>query len=395
MFSAQEKQSIFVLVSIYFSRMIGVFIAIPILALYAEQMDGFTPMKVGIALGILGLTQALLLLPMGLLSDYWGRKKVLLIGFSLFTAGSIICADAQSLDQLIFGRAIQGMGAVAGVLLALTSELIRAENRSIAMAIIGGSIGLSFGIALVLGPWIASQYNFANVFWLCSILGAICILIIAIKVPSKNPTQSTEITALNQLNKSIVDNILSNRQLMHFNLSVSILHFMQMSLWLVIPLTLVKLGYSTNEHWQFYLYVIGTSFLITLPLIRLSETRLVKHNNNAMAFTIVSLGLLLMAIDFNRCLFILGLFLFFAGFCFLEAKLPSQTSQQCSEELRGATMGIFSTFQFLGLFAGGVGGGLLVTLFGGTILYWTCAVALLWSLYSYKRFPSESNSTIV
>ena len=184
MFSSLEKQSLVTLVTIYFSRMIGVFIAIPVLALYAAQLGDYSPAKVGIALGILGLTQALLLLPMGLLSDYWGRKKVLLVGLGLFTLGSVICADSQSLNQLIIGRAIQGMGAVAGVLLALTSELIRVENRSIAMAVIGVSIGLSFAVALVIGPLIASQYGFDNIFWLCSALGVVCIIIILLRVPS-------------------------------------------------------------------------------------------------------------------------------------------------------------------------------------------------------------------
>ena len=388
MFSASERHSLLTLVTVYFSRMVGVFIAIPVLAVYAVQLEGYSPASVGIALGILGLTQAVLLLPMGLLSDYWGRKKVLLIGMLFFTIGSVICANAESLNQLIVGRAIQGMGAVAGVLLALTSELVNEENRSIAMAIIGVSIGLSFGVALVSGPFIAAEYGFSSIFWLCAGLGVLCIGIILWRVPAQFSNNQQYLSTgdgtlgIRTLTNIFQKDILSNRQIMSLNGSVFVLHFIQMALWLTVPLALLEFGYDKASHWKLYLQVIGASFIVALPLIRLSDKRFAHRNTMSLAFAVLSVGLLLMALETGAMLFNTGLFLFFTGFCFLEAKLPSKTSQLCSEQYRGATMGTFSTFQFLGLFAGGAGGAVVITYFSSSVLYWLClTVVLLWSCY--------------
>lgn len=380
MFTNAERAALGSLVALYFVRMVGVFITLPVLALYTVSFTDYSTVTIGMALGALGLTQAILLIPMGVLSDRWGRKTIIYIGLGLVIIGSIISAFADSVSQIIVGRVVQGMGAITGVLLAFTSELIASEKRAIAMAIIGASIGISFGVALVLGPFIASNYGLSAVFWFCALLGVVCLFIVAKGLPQQKVT-TAYIQYDQSILKQIYQHVFSNAAIVPLNVSVFLLHFMQMALWVVVPLTLVDLGYQRSEHWWLMLLVIGSSFILAMPLIRLSDTKMKGKIKFIIAVTSLVIGLLLAQSQIPTT-FIAGLFFFFFGFCFLEAILPAEVSRLCLDNMRGATMGTFSTYQFLGVFMGGVVGGIMVSQWGIDSIYWlACGIALIWLLF--------------
>ena len=306
MFTNAERAALGSLVALYFVRMVGVFITLPVLALYTVSFTDYSTVTIGMALGALGLTQAILLIPMGVLSDRWGRKTIIYIGLGLVIIGSIISAFADSVSQIIVGRVVQGMGAITGVLLAFTSELIASEKRAIAMAIIGVSIGISFGVALVLGPFIASNYGLSAVFWFCALLGVVCLFIVAKGLPQQKVT-TAYIQHDQSILKQIYQHVFSNAAIVPLNVSVFLLHFMQMALWVVVPLTLVDLGYQRSEHWWLMLLVIGSSFILAMPLIRLSDTKMKGKIKFIIAVTSLVIGLLLAQSQIPTT-FIAGLF---------------------------------------------------------------------------------------
>ena len=387
MFSAAEKKTLLTLCTVYFSRMTGLFIIIPILAIYSGDFEGFTPATLGIALGVYGFTQGLLLLPFGLLSDIFGRRNLILIGLGFFVIGSVVAATADNMTILIIGRALQGAGAIAGVLLTVTTELIRDENRGIAMAMIGACIGIAFALALIISPVIADIGGIALAFWLCAGLAIFSALLVIWQIPKLQPqAQHSEVltSSVRRLKGQLKNHIFSNTQLMLINVSVFILHFLQMSLWVAIPLLLENnFDIDRSQHWHIYLQAVGGSFLVMLLVMRwFGKTPQRTHWSILLSIVMIVLGQLLMWQMETLTGFSFGLFLFFLGFCYLESRLPALVSRLYSEHLKGATMGAYSSFQFFGIFCGGVAGGLVVQNFGEYSIFLSAAlISSLWFFY--------------
>ena len=353
--AAQERSAAFSLATIYAFRMLGLFMILPVFALYAEHLPGATPFLMGLALGIYGLTQAVLQIPFGMWSDRIGRKPVILIGLLVFAAGSIIAGSAHSIEGIIVGRAIQGGGAIAAALMALAADLSREEHRTKMMAFIGVSIGISFAISMVLGPIINSWIGISGIFYGTAVLALVGIAILFLFVPdpvSSHFHRDAEVETGSLLT------VLKNTQLLRLDFGILVLHFVLMSLFLVLPLTLKnEMGLEASRHWQVYLPVFAVSLALMVPFIIIAERK--QAMKQVFIGAIVSL-MLATVIFLSSQLFwltILALVIFFAGFNLLEASLPSLITKTAPATQKGTAMGVYSSSQFLGAFAGGSLGG--------------------------------------
>ena len=375
MASRVELRAVSAVGVVYITRMLGLFMILPVLALNADQYANSTTFSIGLALGVYGLMQAVLQVPFGKLSDRIGRKPVILIGLSLFAAGSLLAALSTTIEMLIFARAIQGAGAVSAALLALLSECSREQNRSKLMAILGISIGLSFGVAMVLGPLLAATWGVQSIFWLCVVLAAIG----ALAIVSLTPIQESASTSATDRPEEPIRpaDLLELRRL---NLGIFSLHAAQMSLWLVVPVVLQDLfGINQSDQWIWYLLAVGGGFVLMAPVMQ----ALVKRNRYraTMLIGIVSLALAQLILSQAQFfwIFVVGLLVFFWGFNLLEATLPAVVSRRVNDQNRGRAMGWYATSQFLGTFVGGTLGGWLVSQYGfSAIFYLGLALFGIW-----------------
>ncbi|MCB1854417.1 MAG: MFS transporter [Halieaceae bacterium] len=378
--TALERRSVSSLALLYSFRMLGLFMVLPLLALYAADMPGATPTLIGLALGIYGLGQALLQIPLGWLSDQVGRKPVIVAGLLLFALGSAVAAQADSLWGVVVGRALQGAGAIAATIMALVADLTTVEQRTKAMAVVGMSIGLSFAVALVLGPAVAAWGGLAAVFWLTALLAVAGVVIVLALVP-KAPAPLTDHTEVGA-RVGLVGRSLKNPDLARLNFGVFTLHFILMAFFLIVPGLLEQLaGVDRAHHWQVYLPVVVLSIAGMVPMMRQAE-----RGARPRAMFLLGIGLLLVALlvvgtaPLALALY-LGLWLFFVGFNYLEATLPSLVSKAVFAGGKGTALGIYSTCQFLGAFAGGAAGGWVVQHLGRNSLLGLClALASCWWL---------------
>jgi MFS family permease len=373
-----EVRTVTSLALLYAFRMIGLFMVLPILVLYGDSYSGATPVLLGLALGIYGLAQALLQIPLGLLSDIIGRKPVIIGGLTLFALGSVIAASATTIEGLLFGRALQGSGAIAGAIMAMVADLTSEQNRTKAMAAIGASIGLSFSVAMVLGPVIASVAGLAGVFMLSALLAVAGMVIVVYLVPTPKISGSCRDSG------AIPELLLKtakNTQLLRLNWGIFSLHCILMASFVAIPSLLESsLSLDKNSHWQVYLPVLLLAFVAMLPLMLIAEKkRQVKPVFLlAIALLVVSDGLL--SYVSNSTAQVLSLiFVFFVAFNLLESMLPSLVSKIAPAGSKGTAMGLYSTSQFLGAFCGGVlGGWLLDSLSINAVFFATASVAAVW-----------------
>ena len=367
---------------------------LPILALYMDAYPGFSPLLLGICLGIYGLTQAALQIPLGLLSDKIGRRPVIIGGLLVFVLGSLVAASAESSAGLILGRAIQGAGAIASTLMALVSDLTGEENRTKAMATIGASIGVSFMLAMVLGPLIALSMGLPGVFWVTALLGCLGIIIFVRWVPQailvqRNRETQTDLQQLREL--------LKEPNLLRLNFGIFALHLILMAAFVVIPVLLSEeLGIGGDDLWWVYLVLLGGGFVAMLPVMIAGE----KLQRQKLSFTggvaCVTLAMLLLGLFRGPLLTPIMLLLFFAAFNLLEASLPSWLSKVCPAGRKGTAMGIYSTSQFFGAFVGGVLGGWSVQQFGVDSLFLLlAAIGLVWWLLALGLEAPRSLQTVV
>ncbi len=374
-----ERRSAYGLAGIYGFRMLGLFLILPVFALYAEDLDYATPVLVGLAIGIYGLTQAVLQIPFGLLSDRIGRKPVIVGGLLLFALGSVIAATADDIWLIIIGRAIQGSGAIAAAIMALLADLTRESQRTKAMAMVGITIGISFSVALILGPLLHHWIGMSGIFWLTAGLAVLGILILLLMVPT--PAHSSVHGDAEPV-PGMFRRVLANRDLLRLDLGIFTLHLVLTSLFLSIPLALRDVGLPVQQHSYLYLPVMLISMIVMVPFIIMAE----KRGRMKVVF-MGGIGLLLLAqLGFYFTLHSFWglatfMLLFFIAFNVLEATLPSLVSKTSPAAAKGTAMGVYTTSQFAGAFCGGLLGGWIHTQFGLSAIYLMGALAcLIWLL---------------
>ncbi|MDX1679041.1 MFS transporter [Arsukibacterium sp.] len=376
--NAIEKRAALTLALVFSTRMLGLFMLLPVFALYGAELAGYSPLWIGLAIGAYGLTQAILQIPFGWLSDRIGRHKVMLLGLVLFVLGSVVAALADSVYLVTLGRILQGAGAIAGAVLALAADLTRDEQRPKVMAIIGASIGLSFALAMILGPLLAKWAGLSGVFWFTAILACCAMLIVALLVPksvSKAPAAETLAVPATLLN------MLKHRQLLQLDIGVLLLHLMLTAIFVALPLLLSQYQLTADQHWQVYLPVLLLSFVLMIPMMIVAMRRQQEKPYFLVAISLLILAMLLAFTAMNLWWLIAALLLFFTGFNFLEASLPAMVSRVAPAGQRGSAMGIYSSSQFFGAFAGGVIGGLVAQYFSYPMVFAvTAAIGLIWLL---------------
>lgn len=371
---------------LYLVRMLGLFMVLPVLPLVAPDIPGATPLLVGLAIGIYGLSQGLLQIPFGLLSDIVGRKPVILGGLLLFIVGSFVAGMADSILGVIIGRFLQGCGAIASSLLALMSDLTRVDQRGKSMAIIGIAIGGSFGLALVIGPFIGDAWGIEGVFILSGGLGLLGLVVLQFLIPT--PQVKTR-----NLDASVqgpqFGAVLADLSLWRLNFSVFCLHFLLVSSFSVFPSMFQQTGQiETNEHAWYYLVLLVASFLMMLPFMRLFDR--MADGKPIMLVMVAFSGAAFMILGAwsTYVMVLVGVTLFFMAFNLLEVVLPAQLSKISTAGSRGTAMGVYTTSQFLGIFAGGLVSGLILTVADpSAVMYANTGISIVWLLVMYT-FPT-------
>lgn len=363
-----ERRTVATLAVIYALRMFGLFMVLPVLAVFAHQYEAATATLIGIAIGAYGLTQALLQLPFGIWSDRIGRKPVILIGLAIFTLGSAVCAMADSIWWLILGRALQGAGAIASTLMALMTDLTQEENRTKAMASIGASIGLSFTLAMVVGPAAASVLGLQGLFALTAVLSVMAMGILVWRVPTpKKQVVSRDSRAF----FSLLGDVMADGQLVRLSFGIFSLHAILVACFVAVPLLLMEGGLLQPEHWKVYLPVMVLAFAFMIPFIIIGEKQQKMKQVLASAVLLLAVSLVWMALaGASFWWLVAGLWVFFVAFNILEASLPSLVSKFAPAGYKGSAMGLYSTSQFFGAFVGGVLGGYLSDAFTLSAVFW-------------------------
>lgn len=378
-----ERSAVISLSSIMSLRMIGLFMVLPVFSLYAYQLKGATPTQVGLAMGIYGLFQALFQIPFGALSDRIGRKPIIFIGLLIFIAGSLIAGLAHSIEMMIIGRSLQGVGAVGSTILACMADLTRENQRTKAMAIAGITIGFSFSIAMFIGPVLMKWMPVNFLFFLATLLGTLGIIILYTAVPT--PVKTTWHRDTEPELKSFIK-LLSNPELAKLNSGIFILHALFTASFIVIPISLSHFTEQTaSQQWKIYLPSLLLAFVLSLVCIGLAERKQqIKPYFLGGICTLIGAEIMLWLTPNHMTLFGLGICLFFTGFSLLEAFLPSLISRTAPAERKGSALGIYSCSQFFGIFIGGVIGGWLYGKYSFSGVYLFCiTLALFWLLLAY------------
>ena len=377
-----EKRATSGLAAIYGLRMLGMFLILPVFALYAAHLPGGQNYTlVGWTLGMYGLTQALLMIPFGIASDRLGRKKVIIVGLVIFALGSFVAALASDLYWTIAGRALQGAGAISAAVTAMLADLTREEQRTKAMATIGSTIGIAFAISLVAGPTLGHWIGVPGIFALTGVLALVAIAVVAYWVP--NPTD-THYHADASANPARLKDVLRDPQLLRLDFGIFALHAAQMAMFVVVPVALKDSGLPPAQHWAVYLGVLLGSFVLMLPAIIYGEKRsqLKRVFVGAIALMLAAQVGLALAMH-HLWAIVAALFFYFVAFNLLEASLPSLISKLAPVSAKGTAMGVYNTAQALGLFVGGVAGGWLAQHHGFAAVFVFCGVLIgLWLIAS-------------
>ncbi|WP_430881926.1 MFS transporter [Granulosicoccus sp. 3-233] len=392
----RERRATWSLSLIYMVRMIGLFIVLPVFSLFGDHYSGSTPLLIGLAIGIYGLLQACLQIPFGMLSDRIGRKKVITLGLLLLAAGSIVAATSDSIHGVIVGRALQGAGAIAAALMALAADLTRDEQRTKVMASMGASIGFAFILALILGPVLIGWFSLDGLFWLTAASAVLAIIILHTLVPTPERCQYSADTGANL---ATMKRLLGHRQLLRLDMSIFMLHLIITAVFFAVPLGLRDAGIASEKQWLVYLPAVLVAFGVMIPLIIWGERKAMRA---VLLLCVAGLTLTqmlfagpqLLGFDAGAVWLFIGITTFFCFMNTLEALLPSLVSRLAPAAAKGSAMGIYSTSQFLGAFAGGAGAGWLYGLVGQSGLFAVVALlCLVWGLVLRGFQPPRKMTT--
>lgn len=388
--SSQEKRATSSLAVLYAIRMLGLFMVMPVLALYAENYSAATPTLIGFAIGAYGLTQALLQIPLGWASDRIGRKPIIIGGLLVFALGSAVAASATSMTMLIAGRVLQGAGAIASTLMALLSDLTREELRTKAMAVIGLSIGFSFVLAMMIGPSLSSFNGLPGLFWATTAMALIGILIVLFWVPT--PVAQKQHRE-QQTSARLFGAVLSNPELLRLNLGIAVLHGTLVALFLIIPhWVAATMNLPASKHGFVYLPVMLIAFALMVPFIVIAESKRKMKTVMLGAIALLGVSMLIMTVSHaQQTPLIVSCILFFMAFNWLEASLPSLVSKLSPAGAKGTAMGIYSSCQFFGAFLGGAMGGWSLEKWGTlpTLYALAAVVGLWWVVACFMRRPQH------
>ena len=393
MMNALERRSTFALSSIFALRMLGLFMIIPVFSVAGQTYEYATPALLGLAVGIYGLTQAILEIPFSLIADRYSRKPLVVFGLLLFALGGAIAAMSDTIYGVIIGRAIAGGGAVSAVVMALLADVTREENRMKAMATMGMSIGVSFAVAFSLGPWLTGLVGISGLFWVTTIMGlaAISMLFLVPKVTRHHRNyQQGYLAQLKQ--------VLKMGDLNRLHVSVFSLHLLLTAMFIYVPSQLIDFAkIPLNSHGWVYLPLLVISLFFAFPSIVLAE----KYRKmrgiflTAIGGIILGLGILIFGFE-SKYILLTGLGLFFIAFNVMEALLPSWLSKAAPIQSKATAMGVNASSQFLGAFFGGVTGGQLLLL-NNTALGWSIltGLAIVWLLISFGLAQPRYLSSMV
>lgn len=388
-------KSVLPIAAIFSFRMLGLFMLIPVFTIFATQLQDATPALIGLALGSYGLSQGILQIPFGILSDYFGRKPILRIGLLIFACGSLIGALSDSIYTMILARTLQGTGAIGSVLIALLADLTPDEHRTKAMAVIGMTIGLSFGLAMVISPALTHFYGLSGIFYLTAFLAVLGLILLETLIPTPSKER---FHPENEAKLSLFKTVLKSKHLQRLNAGIFFQHFILTATFYVVPMLLlgqVKEG-NLEQQWHFYLPLMVASFVLMMPFIVFAE----KKRQMKLIFLIAVLvtGLsqwILVLLSHHWLSLCVLMFFYFVAFNILEATLPSLVSKQAQLTAKGTAMGVYSSCQFLGIFAGGTVAGLIFQFAGSTGIF-VCngLIALVWLVLAFSMKPDEYLSTL-
>lgn len=390
--SPRELRASLSLAAIFGLRLFGMFIILPVFALWTQGRPGWTLTLAGVAMGAYGLTQGVLQIPFGWLSDRHGRKRLLYLGLSLFAVGSFLCAAAQSPWMLILGRVVQGAGAVSGVAIAMAADLTREDQRTKAMAIIGSTIGAVFALSFVAAPSLEKAIGVPGIFAMTGVLAIAAIVVVRWVVPDAPPKGHSP-------GRVAFAAVLRDPELIRLNVGIFALHAVLMAMFVVVPVALVRDGLPASEHWLVYLGAVGAGVVLMLPAI-IGPAAARERAVFLVAVATIGVALAILAADITSIPGVItALVIFFAGFNVLEAKLPALVSRAAPREATGAATGVYSSVQFLGTFFGAAAGGAIAQHVGFTAVLATCLVvtaawlAVAWNMGEFVPAAAPASRT--
>lgn len=367
---ASERRSVLVVALIAVIRMFGLFALLPVLSLYAAELKHATPLLIGLAVGGYGLTQAGFQIPLGALSDRIGRIPVILLGLTVFAAGSILAGLSDSIYGVIAGRLLQGAGAISATLTALIADATRDEVRTRSMATMGIGIGMAFMLAMIAGPLIAAKFGVQALFWVAAGLSVVAGMMLALLPEIPKPKTRESWSLLPAL----------RADLLQIDFYFFLLHTIMTATFVALPFLLSdRLGLALTDHWKIYVGALLTSLVVTVPMIMLDHRQGRGYLIGMAVIMILVAQFVLAFLGVSVTPVFLGLVAYFAGFNFLEAGLPARLSVLADEDVRGASLGVFSTAQFLGAFSGGLIGGRFLSQGHPSHVFFVCLLlAALW-----------------
>ncbi|MDR7016111.1 MFS transporter [Acinetobacter sp. 3657] len=393
MMNALERRSTFALSSIFALRMLGLFMIIPVFAVAGQSYQYATPALIGLAVGVYGLTQALLQIPFSLLADRFNRKPLVILGLLLFALGGAIAAMSETIYGVIIGRAIAGAGAVSAVVMALLADVTREEQRTKAMAIMGMSIGLSFVVAFSLGPWLTHLVGISGLFWVTTLMGLIAIVMLSLVPKVTRHHRNFQQGYLPQLKQ-----VIQMADLNRLHVSVFSLHLLLTAMFLYVPSQLIEYAQiPLAQHGWVYLPLLLISLFFAFPSIIIAEKYRKMRGIFLSAIAGIILGLFILIFGYeSKYLLLAGLGIFFIAFNVMEALLPSWLSKSAPLQSKATAMGVNASAQFLGAFCGGMLGGQLIML-QNTALGWSVltVIAILWLLISFRLAQPRYLSSVV